>query len=147
MKNQNQLTQGSARSAVTSKSRNPHSILMCGFTTNNLKFDAQFEKMSAFSKMLGYDKFVQVEFDCLPIRTLPDQSRKSFLHQIIESNPKFTSIIFPKVSQFLKHKADIKENLQWLIRNKVQVYFQEENIPMFNSMFQLTTDFQSYLKK
>ena len=36
-----------------------------------------------------------------------------------------------------KQKADIKENLNWLIRNKVQVYFHDENIPMFDSMFQL----------
>ena len=145
MKNQNQLKQGSARSIVTSRSKNPHCILMCRFTTNNLRFDAQFFKMSAYSKKLGFNKFVQVEFDCLPIRTLPDQSRKSFLHQLIESTPKFNSIIFPNVSQFLENKADIKENLNWLIRNKVQVYFHDENIPMFDSMFQLTTNFQSFL--
>ena len=145
MKNQNQLKQGSARSIVTSRSKNPHCILMCRFTTNNLRFDAQFLKMSAFSKKLGFKHVVQLEFDCLPIRTLPDQSKKSFLQMFIEDNPIFDSIIFPKVSQLLKHKGDLNNNVHWFRKNEVHIFFHDENIQMFDSEFNVTAEFQSFL--
>jgi hypothetical protein len=102
------------------------------------------DQVEECTRQMGFEKSIHLALNLSfePSSCYQDQS---FLQQLIIDNPFLDFIIFPKLQYFLKQRGNFETHLRWFKANKIQVYFQDLNVKMFDKKFRLTSGFKSSL--
>ena len=93
---------------------------------------------------VGYEMGLHIESKLIhhPSSKYPHQN---FLQRVILDNAFLNFILFPKLSYFLKEKKYFEVHLDWFQANKIQIYFHDKGMNVFDSDFNVTSEFQSIL--
>jgi hypothetical protein len=119
-------------------------IVLSPIPKDEIKLARLSDQVDECTRQMGFEQSIHValKLSFEPSSCYQDQS---FLQQLIIDNPFLDFIIFPKLQYFLKQKESFETHLRWFKANKVQIYFHDKNVKMFDNNFRLTSDFKSYL--
>lgn len=121
-------------------------IIICNVGVESKSFKRSADRMVSITKSLGYEFNVFLDYKMMKLRTRSEENDSVFRAQeFIHDNPSFNSLFFQKVDRLLVLKKELVNYISWFQKNKIDVYFVEENFKLFNKDYSISSEFQQFL--
>jgi hypothetical protein len=121
-------------------------IIICNVGIESKSFNRAANRMESKTKTLGFEFNVFLDYKMMKLRTRSVENGTIFSAQeFILKNPSFNSVFFQKVNRLLVLKKELLNYISWFQKNKIDVYFLEENFKLFNNDYSISSEFQQYL--
>lgn len=121
-------------------------IIICNVGVESKSFKRAADRMESLTKSLGYEFNVFLDYKMMKLRTRSEEKDSVFSAQeFIHNNPSFNSVFFQKVDRLLVLKKELLNYISWFQKNKIDVYFAEENFELFDNDYSISSEFQQFL--